>query len=121
YCAMKKTRWGVDTSGASNIGELHDRIKRYFIRRDKSQVLKELPPKTFIEVPVQLGSQSVQEYSAVAEDLAKYLRKNMGMKTPDVARATSAEKLVQLNLLRQLCAIGKIDTAKELIESIVSA
>ena len=121
YCAMKQTRWGVDTSGASNIGELHDRIKRYFIRRDKSQVLKELPPKTFIEVPVQLGSESVKEYSAVAEDLATYLRKNMGMKTIEVTRAMSAEKLVQLNLLRQLCAMGKIETAKELIESIISS
>ena len=121
YCAMKQTQWGMDTSGASNIGELHDKIKRYFIRRDKSQVLKELPPKTFVSVPVKLDKPYSKEYDEVAEDLAKYLRDNVGMKTREVEKSMSAEKLVQLNLLRRLCAMGKIKTTIELIESIINA
>lgn len=121
YCALKQTRWGVDTSGASNIGELHDKIKRYFIRRDKTQVLKELPPKTFIDVPIQISGDSQRDYEIVAGDLATYLRKNMGMKSPEVAKSMSAEKLVQLNILRQLCSMGKVETAKELIESIIDS
>jgi SWI/SNF-related matrix-associated actin-dependent regulator 1 of chromatin subfamily A len=121
FCAMKQTRWGLDTSGASNIGELHEKIKRYFIRRDKSQVLKELPPKNFIDIPVKLDRSIEKEYREVAEDLAKYLRDNMGMKKADVSKSMSAEKLVQLNLLRKLCAQGKINVAKELATSITDS
>ena len=121
YCNMRQTRWGVDTSGASNTEELHARIKRYFIRREKSEVLKELPPKNFIDVPIELTGDSLTEYSEAAKDLAFYLRRYVGKQPPEIAKALAAEKLTQLNVLRQLCALGKIDTAIELIENIVDS
>lgn len=121
FCGMKQTRWGVDVSGATNIEELHARIRRYFIRRDKSEVLKELPPKTFINVPVALDAGIRKEYNAAADDLARYLRQYSGKQPAEVAKAMAAEKLQQLNVLRQLCSFGKIDTAIELVESILDA
>jgi SNF2 family DNA or RNA helicase len=45
----------------------------------------------------------------------------MGMKKADVSKSMSAEKLVQLNLLRKLCAQGKINVAKELATSITDS
>lgn len=119
YCAMHRTRWGVDTSGASNIEELHKRIKRYFIRRDKTEVLKELPPKTFITTPVKLDKKSAGEYDAAAADFADYLRQIGDEDAID--KALSGGKLTQLNVLRQIGAMGKINTAAELIESIVES
>lgn len=121
YCAMHQTRWGLDTSGASNIEELHSRIKRYFIRRDKSQVLKELPEKTFIDVPVQLDKENEKRYTVAAQDLAKYLRKYAGKEKSEIGKAMAAEKLTQLNILRQINAVGKLGTAKELIESVLNS
>ena len=121
YCGMKQTRWGIDTSGATNIEELHSRIKRYFIRRDKTEVLKELPPKTFITMPVQLENSVAKEYNTAADDLAAYLRKYAGKQPPAIAKAMAAEKLTQLNVLRQISAVGKIPTAIELVESILDA
>jgi len=121
FCAMKQTRWGIDTSGASNIEELHARIKRYFIRRDKTQVLRELPPKTFISVPVELDKDIARQYDSAANDLARYLRQYSGKQSPDIAKSLAAEKLTQLNILRQLNAIGKLPTAIELVESIIDA
>lgn len=119
YCAMHRTRWGVDTSGASNTEELHKRIKRYFIRRDKTEVLKELPPKTFITTPVQLDKKSSSEYDAAASDFADYLRQ-LGDED-NVSKSLAGGKLTQLNVLRQIGAMGKVGTAIELIESILES
>lgn len=121
YCAMHQTRWGLDTSGASNIEELHARIKRYFIRRDKTEVLKELPPKNFIQVPIRLEGKFAKQYDSAANDLAEYLRAYTLKEDPEIAKSLSAEKLTQLNILRQLNAMGKVDTSIELIESILDA
>lgn len=121
YCAMKKTYWGIDTSGASNIDELHARIKRYFIRRDKTEVLKELPPKNFINVPVKLDGEYARKYDSAANDLAEYLRSYENKEDQDIARSMAAEKLTQLNVLRYLNAMGKVNIAIELIESILDA
>jgi len=62
-----------------------------------------------------------REYNAAANDLAMYLRQYMGKQPPAIAKALAGEKLTQLNVLRQLCAVGKLDTAIELIESILDA
>jgi SWI/SNF-related matrix-associated actin-dependent regulator 1 of chromatin subfamily A len=118
---MKQTRWGIDVSGASNIEELHSRIKRYFIRREKLEVLKELPPKTFITVPVELDKKTAKEYESASRSLANYLKSRPGKQPAAIAKAMAAEKLTQLNILRQLNAMGKLDIAKELIESVIES
>jgi SWI/SNF-related matrix-associated actin-dependent regulator 1 of chromatin subfamily A len=121
YCNLHQTRWGVDTSGASNVSELHARIKSYFIRRDKTEVLKELPPKNFINVPVELDDETNKKYASAASDLATYLRTYSGKQPPEIAKSLAAEKLTQLNVLRHLNSLGKIGTATELVESIIDA
>ena len=54
YCDAKKTRFGWDFTGASNLDELQQKLRStVMVRRLKSEVLSELPPKTrqVIEVP----------------------------------------------------------------------
>lgn len=47
YCDGHKTRYGWDFTGASQLGELQDRLRAsIMVRRLKADVLKELPPKT---------------------------------------------------------------------------
>ncbi len=46
YCDARETRWGWDVNGASNLTELQDRLRsRIMVRRLKSEVMTELPPK----------------------------------------------------------------------------
>ena len=54
YCALQHTRWGMDTSGASNLDELQINLRAsVMIRRMKADVLTELPAKRrqIIELP----------------------------------------------------------------------
>jgi SWI/SNF-related matrix-associated actin-dependent regulator 1 of chromatin subfamily A len=119
YCAMKQTRWGIDVSGASNIPELHEKIKRCFIRRLKKDVLKELPPTTHIPIPVQLEKEFQTQYDEASDDLARYLKLYAGKQNKEIAKTMQAEKLAQLNILRFLNSMGKVKVAQEIVESIV--
>ena len=119
YCELKQTRWGPDYSGASNTEELHARIKKYFIRRKKSDVLTELPPKVYQDIPVELSLEYAKEYHQAETDFAKYLKTHSGKRATEIAKIMQAEKLSKLNSLRQLSAMGKLESAIELIENIV--
>ncbi len=58
YCRMKKNRWamrGFEFYGARHLSELHRRMKKLgMIRRLKEDVLKDLPAKTRIVVPIDI-------------------------------------------------------------------
>lgn len=117
YCGGHQGRWGYEAKGATNTDELHNRIKRYFIRRQKSEVLSQLPPKVRIEVPVILSSDIRDQYDAAEDDLAEYLHEYRGKQPAEIAKVVAAEQLAKLNVLRQLAALGKVESAAEIIES----
>ena len=121
YCDAKLTRWGLDTSGVSNAEELHARIKRYFLRRKKEEVLTDLPSKIFIDTPVSLDKETKAEYDAAATDLATYLRRYAGKQPKEIAKTMQAEKLARLNVLRMLNAMGKVEVTKDIADSIIDA
>ena len=61
YAAAHRTRWGWDTSGASHLDELQEKLRAsIMVRRLKKDVLTELPPKRrqVIELPA-AGLESV--------------------------------------------------------------
>jgi len=102
--------------------ELKGRIDKYFLRRTKDEVLKELPPKNRVEIPINLPKEERKQYDLVESNLVKYLKEYKKDKTPkDIMKSLQAEKLVKLNLLREINAMGKIPTAKELIDGIIEA
>lgn len=117
YCDGK-AGWfgGWEAKGAANIEELQRRISQYFLRRRKEDVLKELPPKTFIDVPVEMKKDFREDYQEVLEDFHEYMAKN---KRGYEGVNTSATKLVQLNELRQITTAAKYDTALEMVTDIV--
>ena len=63
YCGAVQDRFGMDVKGASNLGELQEKLRAtILVRRLKADVLTELPPKRrqVIEIPAN-GSSSLVE------------------------------------------------------------
>lgn len=121
YCNGHRDRWGYNVSGATHMDELHEKIKGYFIRRTKKQILPQLPPKNRILYPVRMNNEFTDLYNQAETNLADFLITHLGRQAAEIAKTLQAEKLAQLNVLRQIVSMGKMEAAKDLIESIVQA
>lgn len=71
YCAGYESNFGWDFKGASNLEELFQRISPYFLRRLKSDVLKDLPPKTFTVLPLALTEKQQKEYEKIEKGVVE--------------------------------------------------
>lgn len=104
YCRAYKGQFGWDTNGSSNRHELNDKLKPYMMRRLKEELL-DLPDKIRSFIPVEID---IIKYK---RKLAEYMNKRKDI--------TAGEQLVELNALRQLAAIEKIQYTIEQIDNIL--
>lgn len=138
YCQARQTRWGWDMGGADHLDELNTKLRAScYVRREKSEVLKELPAKTRTFIPLALANR--EEYTNAEADIVSYAGERAANKEEFLAeiallsedqrkdaidaraedaatRAENAETLVRIELLKQLAAEGKLDAAIEWIE-----
>lgn len=128
YCDLKKTRFGWDSSGTSNLEELHTRLRSTcFIRRMKEQVIVELPPKQRSYIPISLKPSDRKVYQKAEDDIVdwiihsqteikKYYAKLKNKEEFSQAKfeyetklkAVRSEALMKISKLRRLSALGKI-------------
>lgn len=76
YCDAKHDGFSLDTSGYSNLDELQYKMrKRFMVRREKGDVLDELPPmRKMVYLPSKGLTRLIkQERSAMQENLAKLM------------------------------------------------
>lgn len=54
FCAAYEGKWGWDVTGASNVPELSRMLEGFMLRRNKKDILPELPPVTYqtIDLPI---------------------------------------------------------------------
>jgi SWI/SNF-related matrix-associated actin-dependent regulator 1 of chromatin subfamily A len=100
YCAPVRNHFGWDFDGASNLPELHERLKALMIRRLKDEVIKDLPPKRYSSFAVRLSNQ--KQYSIVEKGFRDFLREN---KASDGAGT--------LMHLKHLAAKGKVADVRQ--------
>lgn len=116
YCDAKKinigrgrTAW--DFSGASNLPELHKRIKPYFIRRLKKDVLT-LGEKTRITVPLDVPDSKLKAYHlAMAEAMQRLIEEGK----EDAAQLVMFEKAKQAAFEAKFEAV--VEWVSNLLES----
>ncbi|KAM5271132.1 DNA annealing helicase and endonuclease ZRANB3 isoform 3-T6 [Hipposideros larvatus] len=68
----KRSQW--DCRGASNLNELHQLLSDIMIRRLKTQVLTQLPPKIRQRIPFDLPSAAAKELNTSFEEWEKLMR-----------------------------------------------
>lgn len=138
YCNAHRTKYGFDTGGASNLDELHDRLREScMIRRLKKDVLSELPPKRrqLIELSIDEKSDDIdEEYERSLGDSGFYegetdaeVAKNSGDVDDYVNAVNKMQKSLsiafnQLSAARRRMGIRKVKYAiehiKELLENV---
>ncbi len=117
YCGAKNNGYGWDFSGATNTAELNERLTRSFmIRRLKVDVLPELPEKTYNNIPIQVENE--KEYKRAEQDFITYLKQSKG--DAAATKASMAETLVKIEVLKQLAAAGKLQQVREWVENFLS-
>lgn len=119
YCDGFRDSYGWNDRGASNIEELQDKISKYFIRRQKKDILPELPEKTFIDYLVDLSPDIQKQYDLAEREFSKFLVEVKKKNKKEIKKALQAEKLVKLGALRNLTSKGKIGAAKEIVQNII--
>jgi len=137
YCAAVNNGYGWDFSGASNLPELHEKLRQTcYIRRTKDQVLTELPAKRRATVPMALSDRA--EYDRVEADLRAFIETKVAadadfaaliadLEPDEQADAIAAEVedrnrrseqaaiLAKINALRQTTARLKLDSVADWI------
>lgn len=105
YCNGFKDKYGWQYSGATNLLQLNKLLREIgYLRREKRDVLKDLPPVEKIILEVNVTNQ--KEIDFASESLLDYLLETKGEESMD--SAMGAESLVRLSTLRRLSIEGKI-------------
>lgn len=114
-----KNRYCEGGSGASNLKELNFLLnKNCFFRREKHEVLKDLPDKIrqTITVPI-----STKEEYVLAENNFKSFLQNNDFTDAEIRKKLRSEVIVKITMLLQLSAKGKIEAAQEYIDEVIES
>lgn len=105
-------------NGASNLKELNYRLNKYcFYRREKRDVLKDLPDKVRQIAMCEITTR--KEYADAEEDLAKYLKQYKQATDAQVAKSMRGEIMVQIQALKNISARGKLPDIFEQVADIL--
>lgn len=104
YCEGHEGDWGWDTSGASNIMELYHRLRDIgFIRREKKDVLGDLPPKTPVPIMVQIDN--IKEYNQRRIEIME-----------EIKGGDQTASLQRLAILSEIASRGKLAAYTDWLE-----
>lgn len=100
--------------------ELNHMLRKHcYYRREKSEVLKELPPK--IRQIVLCDITTRKEYRDALTDLENYLRRYKAATDEQVQRSMRGEIMVRIGVLKNISARGKIGAAVEYISDVIDS
>lgn len=111
-------RYCAGQAKASHVKELNYLLRKHcFIRRQKRDVLTQLPPKTRSYYVTEITTR--QEYKAAEQDVIRYLRDYHDASDEKIQRTLRGEVMVKMGILKQISARGKVQGAVELIHDTI--
>jgi SWI/SNF-related matrix-associated actin-dependent regulator 1 of chromatin subfamily A len=118
YKAFKAMYCDKPITGA--LEHLNAQLRRNcFFRREKHEVLTQLPSKTRQIVYCEINNR--QEYKEAEMDLADYLKKYRQKTDEEVQKSLRGELMVKMQALKNISANGKLETAFEYIDEVMEA
>jgi SWI/SNF-related matrix-associated actin-dependent regulator 1 of chromatin subfamily A len=118
YTAFKKMY--CDTQITEALEHLNAQLRRNcFYRREKQDVLKQLPSKTRQIVYCEINNRSV--YREAEMDLADYLKKHRQKTDEEVEKSLRGELMVKMQALKNISANGKLETVFEYIDQVIDS
>jgi len=113
YCGGYKGKFGWVTNGATKMIELNQKLRDLcYIRREKREVLEEMPPvtKQIIQMPIS----NEAKYNRAMTNFLEFVREEKGEEAME--KAMEAEHLVMLGTLRQLAIEGKLKAIEQYLK-----
>lgn len=105
-----------DETGATNLGELRERLGDAMLRRTKKDAL-DLPAKIISKLDVEMTKEQRAEYESAWENYLQWVRENQPEK--DLGNILIAQQLVELGKLKQVCSRSKIKRVVDDVENAV--
>lgn len=103
---------------SSNLRELNCRLWMCgFFRREKQKVLTQLPDKTRQYITCDITNR--KEYTDAERNLLGYLRQYKNASDDKLMRAMRGQVMVQIGILKQIAAHGKIKAVSDFIHDII--
>ena len=118
YCDARRTPFGLDYSGASNLDELQENLRStVLLRRLKKDVLTELPAKRrqILELPQNGSSRQVKKEATAWEHHEKLLQELDTVLDAEQARNLRAERQVAFEELSKC----RLDTARAKLPQVI--
>lgn len=104
FCRPRKTPWGWQFTGATDLDVLHQKLKETcMVRRLKKDVIKDLPDIIRNVIPIDIRKSD--EYKYAERDFMTFLRSR---DAAAATRASKAKKLTRMSYLRMLAAKLKL-------------
>lgn len=111
-------RYCAGTNKSSHLRELNVKLRNTcFFRRQKKDVLTQLPDKTRSYLVTDISNQ--REYQQAERDVIKYLRDFRDADDERLIRAIRGAVMVKMGVLKQVSARGKISSAVEIIHNTI--
>lgn len=105
---------------ASNLRQLNYMLNLHcFYRREKSEVLKDLPPKMRNIINIEITNRA--EYNKAENHFIEYLRENLKKSEGEITTALRGEAMVLIGILKKIAAKGKISSVLEHIQEVTDA
>lgn len=105
---------------ASNLKELNFLMhKECFYRREKTEVLKDLPDK--MRSIIRCDIENRAEYQKAENDLVNYLRENLNKTDEEISKSMRGEVMVLIQILKKVSARGKINEVIDHVQEVVDA
>lgn len=107
YCKTRDNGFGIEITGGKNLPELRERIAPFVLRRKKEDVLKDLPPIRFAELPFSSDFKMPPDVAALVPEVEAALEKDGVDGLKAIAQHVAS--------LRRITGLAKVGPASEWI------